>query len=275
MPTAQGVFTVDVEDWFHILDVGGPPMEKWVDLPSRVERNFGRLLDLFSEKKVVTTCFFLGWVADRFPDLVKEAQRRGHEIASHGFAHQLNQNLTREQFFNDVRKTRLLLEDITGVRVLGYRAPGFSLAEWTFDSLADAGYVYDSSIFPASHGHGGRPGANRNFHSIRCRNGQELLEFPITVSNVLGKPVCVAGGGYMRLFPHWFIRQQMRKVVNEGRPLVFYIHPREIDAEQPRLQMNALRRFKSYVNLATTEAKVSRLLDEFKVTTFQQYLAAK
>ena len=270
--TADGFLTVDVEDWFHILDVGGPQIEDWDSLPSRVEQNFMRLLDLFSEKKATTTCFFLGWVAKRFPHLVKEAVRRGHEIASHGYAHRLTNELTREQFYDDVLRARLVLEETAGTAVNGYRAPGFSMAEWIFDTLAEAGYRYDSSIFPASHGHGGRPNAPREFHAIPCRNGQVLFEFPITVASVLGKPMCVSGGGYLRLFPYWFIRRKSREAVDEGNPVVFYIHPREIDPGHPRLPMNAYRQFKSYVNIAATESKLSRILDDFRVTTFQQYL---
>ncbi|MGA3096543.1 MAG: XrtA system polysaccharide deacetylase [Bryobacteraceae bacterium] len=268
----EGFFTVDVEDWFHILDVGGPQIEEWDALPSRVEQNFERLLDLFSEKKVVTTCFFLGWVAHRFPHLVKEAARRGHEIASHGYAHRLNYGLTREQLYQDLLRARLILEDAAGTAVSGYRAPGFSVVECLFDTLAEAGYRYDSSIFPAPHGHGGMPGAPLGFHSIQCKNGRTLFEFPITVSSVFGKSVCVSGGGYMRLFPYWFINRKSRQVVNEGRPVVFYIHPREIDPNHPRLPMSAYRGFKSYVNLAATASKVSRILSDFRVTTFHQYL---
>jgi polysaccharide deacetylase family protein (PEP-CTERM system associated) len=269
---AEGILTVDVEDWFHILDIGGPQIDQWDNLPSRVEQNFIRLLDLFSQKKASTTCFFLGWVAKRFPHLVKEAVSRGHEVASHGYMHRLTNELTREQFYEDVLRARLVLEEITGTPVSGYRAPGFSTAEWFFDTLAEAGYRYDSSIFPAPHGHGGRPNSPREFHTIPCRNGQTLFEFPITVADVLGKPVCVSGGGYMRLFPYWFIRLKSREVVKQGRPVIFYIHPREIDPDQPRMPMSAYRRFKSYVNISSTEAKLARILDDFRVSTFQQYL---
>lgn len=271
--TIEGFFTVDVEDWFHILDVGGPHIEEWDNLPSCVERNFVRLLDLFSEKNVVTTCFFLGWVGKRFPHLVREAVRRGHEIASHGYAHRLTNELTRDQFYDDVLRARLTLEDIAGTAVSGYRAPGFSTMEWSFDTIAAAGYRYDSSIFPAPHGHGGRPGAPRGFHTIPCGNGQALFEFPITVCSVFGKSMCVSGGGYMRLFPYWFIKRKSREMAHEGRPVVFYIHPREIDPKHPRLPMSAYRAFKTYVNLAATESKISRILDDFRVTTFQQYLS--
>ena len=272
---AEGILTVDVEDWFHILDIGGPQIEEWDRLPSRVERNFERLLDLFSETGVATTCFFLGWVAERFPHLVKEAARRGHEIASHGFAHRLTFELTRDQFHDDVLRTRLILESITGDAVIGYRSPSFSTTDWMFDTLAEAGYRYDASVFPARRGNGGTPGAQRAFHSIPCRNGQTLYEFPVTVADVFGMPMCVSGGGYMRLFPYWFIRRKSREAVNEGRPVVFYVHPREIDPNHPRLPMSAYRRFKSYVNLATTESKLFHILNEFRVTTFQQYLISK
>ena len=271
-PDVDGVFTVDVEDWFHILDIGGPEPHEWGALPSRVEANFIRLLDLFSEKEVSATCFFLGWVADRFPHLVREAAQRGHEIASHGQSHQLTYTLSRDQFSEDIRHSRETLEDLTGAPILGYRSPGFSMASWFYETLADAGYQYDASLFPAPRGHGGMPGGNRAPHPV-VQNGRQILEFPVSVVAVLGKPVCFSGGGYLRLFPYWFIRRMSEKVLGEKRPIVFYIHPREIDPHHPRLKMSAHRRFKSYVNLASTERKVVRILSDFRLTTFRQLLS--
>jgi polysaccharide deacetylase family protein (PEP-CTERM system associated) len=268
------IFSVDVEDWFHILDVpSAPAISEWGGLPSRVEKNFRKLLDIFSEHNVQVTCFVLAWVAERFPHLVKEAAARGHEIASHGYGHRLVYQQSRDEFCEDVRHARLLLEDVAGVPVLGYRAPGFSTTTetpWFFDALVEAGYQYDSSVFPAARGHGGIRQARRDPYVIE---GEGLLEVPITVADLMGRPMCFFGGGYLRLYPYWLIRQKAQQVLAEGRPVVFYIHPREIDPEHPRLPMSTSRRFKSYVNLDTTEAKIRRVLQDFPVTTFQNVIS--
>ncbi|MGB8889598.1 MAG: XrtA system polysaccharide deacetylase [Candidatus Korobacteraceae bacterium] len=269
------IFSVDVEDWFHILDVPSvPALAEWSSLPSRVERNFSRLLDIFSAENVQVTCFVLGWIGERYPHLVKEAAARGHEIASHGYGHRLVYEQGRDDFYEDVLHARLLLEDIAGVPVSGYRAPGFSTTAdtpWFFDALAEAGYHYDSSVFPAARGHGGIRDGRRDPH--RIGNGDGILEVPITVANWMGKPMCFFGGGYLRLFPYWLVRKMARQVLAEGRPVVFYIHPREIDPGHPRLPMNRVRQFKCYVNLETTESKVRQILREFPVTTFQNAIS--
>jgi polysaccharide deacetylase family protein (PEP-CTERM system associated) len=267
------IFSVDVEDWFHILDVpSAPPLTEWDGLPSHVEKNFRKLLDLFSEHKVQVTCFILGWVGDRFPHLVREAADRGHEIASHGYGHRLVYEQSRDEFRDDVRHARLLLEDVAGLPVLGYRAPGFSTTTdtpWFFDALADAGYQYDSSVFPGVRGHGGIRDARRDPYRVE-ESG--IVEVPITVADFAGRPTCFFGGGYLRVFPYWLIRSKAKEVLREGRPVVFYIHPREIDPRHPRLPMKASRRFKSYINLESTEPKVRSLLRDFPVTTFQNVL---
>lgn len=266
---------MDVEDWFHILEiesVSAPAV--WDRLPSRVEHNFRRLLDLLDEKDAQVTCFFLGWVAERFPDLVREAVRRGHEIASHGYAHRLVYEMTEEEFYQDALRSKNLLEDIAGTEVLGYRSAGFSLTKrtpWFFDRLAAAGYQYDSSVFPSGRAHGGMPGGRRAPYVVR-EESSKIIEFPVSVANIGGKSLCFFGGGYLRLSPYWLVRRMAHQVLNSGRPLIFYIHPREIDPEHPRLAMSWLRRFKSYVNLHDTEDKVRRILDEFPVNTFQKFL---
>ncbi len=273
----KSIFSVDVEDWFHILDVPGTPgIEEWPSLPSRVEKNFTRLLDIFDEEKVTVTCFFLGWIAQHFPHLVRDAAGRGHEVASHGFAHRLVYQQNRDEFLGDVRRARLLLEDIAGVPVSGYRAPGFSTTEetpWFFDALAEAGYEYDSSVFPASRGHGGIRTARRDPH--RVGKDDSLIEMPITVADLLGRAMCFFGGGYLRLSPYWLIHRQAMKVLKEGRPVVFYIHPREIDPSHPRLAMNRKRQFKSYVNLDSTEVKIRRIFHDFPVTTFRNAISSQ
>ena len=276
LPASQAVFSVDVEDWFHILDVpSAPKMENWAEMPSRVEANFVRLLDLFSERGVHVTCFFLGWVAERFPQLVKECVSRGHEVASHGWAHRLVYEMSREEFGADAKKSRELLEDISGTPVRGYRAAGFSVthqAPWFFEELAKAGYYYDSSVFPAARSHGGMVNGRRTPYEVMLSD-ERLLEFPVTVADFAGTPMCFFGGGYLRLFPYWLIRKKAQEVLGTGQPVVFYIHPREIDPSHPRLPMSRSRRFKSYVNLHQTEGKIQRILSDFPVTTFREYLS--
>jgi polysaccharide deacetylase family protein (PEP-CTERM system associated) len=272
---AQCIFSVDVEDWFHILDIPAtPPLSQWDSLPSMVERNFRKLLDVFAEKDVRVTCFFLGWVAEKFPHLVKEALGQGHEIASHGYAHRLVYELTPQEFLEDARRSKNLLEDLSGRSVLGYRSSGFSVTErtpWFFDILVQAGYRYDSSIFPAPREHGGLAGARLAPYKVGDGQGS-LIEFPLTVRRVFGKPICFFGGGYLRLFPYFLIRRMTSRVLEEGRPVIFYVHPREIDPKHPRLPMGVVRRFKSYVNLETTEGKIRRLTSEIAFMTFETFL---
>ena len=273
----RNILSVDVEDWFHILDIAAePPVATWGDLESRVERNFHVLMDVFERHGQRVTCFFLGWIAERFPNLVREALTRGHEIASHGSHHQLVYGQTPERFRADIRDAKSLLEDIAGTRVEGYRAPGFSVVPatpWALEEIAAAGYTYDSSIFPASRGHGGFVGAPLHPHRIKTPGG-DLLEFPVSVASVLGRRICFFGGGYLRLFPWPLIARMARQVAADGRPVVYYLHPREIDPRQPRLPMPAVRRIKSYVNLSTTAGKLERLLEGGGLTTFRDWIAA-
>jgi polysaccharide deacetylase family protein (PEP-CTERM system associated) len=274
---APCVFSIDVEDWFHILALPEmPDIDRWDSLPSHVGKNFRAMLELFDSRNVHATCFFLGWVAERFPELVRAAADAGHEVASHGYSHTLVYEMTADRFLEDVRKSKRMIEDACGKSVLGYRAPGFSVTErtpWFFEKLAEAGYRYDSSIFPASRQHGGFVSWNRHPSTVETIHGP-IVEFPITVSDVLGKPLCFYGGGYLRLAPFDLIRRMGRRVLKESRPLIFYVHPREIDVDHPRMQMSAVRRFKSYVNLATTRGKIERLLEEFSFTTFESLLPA-
>ena len=267
------IFTIDVEDWFHILDLpGGPELNAWSGLESRVERNFRALLDLADEHGARTTCFFLGWVAERHPELVREAHRRGHEIASHGYAHRLVYEMTPGEFRADAERSRKLLEDIAGRQVNGFRAPGFSVTAqtpWFFEEFAASGYRYDSSVFPARRSHGGQEGARRDSYTAPTSSGAGILEFPITVVDVL-RPVCCFGGGYLRLFPWALIRSMARKCLNENRTAIFYIHPREVDPGHPRLPMSRLREFKSYVNLHTTACKIREIFKTFPCTSFQE-----
>lgn len=274
-PDPRCIFTVDVEEWFHILDLAsGPDFHEWDTLPSRVETTFFRLLEIFDECRVLVTCFFLGWVAQKFPSLVKEARKRGHEIASHGYRHRLAYQASRRQFLEDVRFAKRILEDITGEAVLGFRCPGFSVSaevSWVFETLIEAGYLYDSSVFPARRLHGGWPGAPLVPTLISTPSGT-IAECPITVATLLNCRLCVFGGGYLRMAPLWAVLTLADRVLAQRRPVVFYLHPRDIDATQPRLPMSALRRIRTYAGLKGTERKLRIILRRFPFTTCASYL---
>lgn len=270
------IFSVDVEDWFHILDLPSTPkLEEWPALQSDVVKNTRRMYATFRQHDVRCTLFFLGWVAERWPDLVKEAVDDGHEVASHGFAHELVYTITEQRFSDDIRKAKDIIERAGGKEVLGYRCPGFSVTAktpWFFDRVREAGYLYDSSVWPGARGHGGLPGAKGTPHVITTKHG-DLLEFPISMARTLGRPMYFFGGGYLRFFPYAIIRRKVRQVLAEDRPAVFYLHPREIDPQQPRLPMNAKRRFMTYTGLRTTERKMNRLFSDFTFTTFADLLS--
>jgi polysaccharide deacetylase family protein (PEP-CTERM system associated) len=204
------IFSIDVEDWFHILDLPSTPeLQTWDSLPSHVEKNFTILLDLFDRAQIHGTCFFLGWVAERYPRLVREASARGHEIASHGYGHRLVYEMTEEEFLKDALKSKKIVEDITGKPVIGFRSAGFSTTEstpWYFDKLIEAGYRYDSSVFPAPRGHGGWRTNHLAPYRIGGSNGQ-IVEFPISVARFMGRSFCFFGGGYLRLFPYFLIKK--------------------------------------------------------------------
>ncbi len=272
----MNILTVDVEDWFHILEVEGTPdLAAWSGLESRVERGTERLLELFEGEGVKVTWFFLGWVAERHPGLVRRAAA-GHEIACHGYAHQLVYTQTEAEFSQDLERAKGILEEASGGEVLGYRAPGFSITPatpWAFDAIAAAGFRYDSSVFPGPRGHGGLPGAPLAPYRVETRAGV-LSELPVSVVALGPKRLCFFGGGYLRITPYPLIRAMAGLVNLRGRPVVYYVHPREVDPAHPRLEMSALRRFKSYVNLGTTEAKLRALVRDQRVGTMRSWLAA-
>lgn len=273
----KSVFSVDVEEWFHILDVPSTPaLKEWGALEPRVEKSFRSMLEVFAEKNVRTTLFFLAWVVERYPHLVRESVASGHEIASHGYAHELVYRQDRATFSADIKKAKDIIEQVAGSAVRGYRAPGFSVTRgtpWFHDAVAGAGYAYDSSIFPAERGHGGAPGALAVPHVVATAHG-ELVEFPISLSSMFGKPMYFFGGGYLRFFPYALMLSKAKAVLREGRPVVFYLHPREVDPGHPRLPMSVKRRFMTYHNLRSTMPKMRRLFDDLAMTTFGDILDA-
>lgn len=254
--------TVDVEEWFHVLDSPvAPGIEKWNTLESRFVVSTERILHLLEGNGVKATFFWLGWCAQRAPQLVRMCASAGHEIASHGYAHVLAYEAGREAFREDVRKGKSVLEDITGTSVAGFRAAGFSTREdtpWTFEEIRSAGHFYDSSVFPGRRAHGGARRAPLQPHTIDTQAGL-LVEIPQSMIEVMRVRLSLFGGGYLRLAPLWLIKRAVANVLDKGRPLIIYVHPREIDPEHPRLPLGPVRRFKSYVNIHTTLSKLRYL----------------
>jgi polysaccharide deacetylase family protein (PEP-CTERM system associated) len=270
--------TIDVEDYFHVqafADVISP--SNWGQYPMRVEKNTCRLLELFDLHHVRATFFILGWVAERCPDLVSTILRAGHEIGCHGYSHQMIERGDEREFRADIHRAKTILEDLVGARVKSYRAPSYSITEhtlWALEALHDAGFEYDSSIFPVVHDHYGIPDAPRFPHLKSVRGTHAIIEFPPSTLRAYGVNFPVAGGGYFRLFPYrltaWAIRRINEK---ESQPAMFYLHPWEIDPEQPRVSAGMRSRFRHYQNLQSTEMKLSRLLDEFSWAPMSEVLA--
>jgi polysaccharide deacetylase family protein (PEP-CTERM system associated) len=269
--------TIDVEDYYHVSGFQSVvQFDSWDRYESRVERNTHRFLDLLDEHRIQATFFVLGWVAERHPRLVRAIQERGQEVASHGYAHQLIYTQTPEQFRHETQHSKHLLEDIIGQPVLGYRAASYSITKaslWALDILHEVGFAYDSSIFPIRHDRYGIPDYQRFCHVLKGQGESGLVEFPISTVRLAGSNIPIAGGGYLRLFPCAFIRWGIRRInEKERQPALLYLHPWEIDPEQPRIRANALSRFRQYINLHKTEGKLVYLFQDFRFGTMTAVL---
>ncbi|WP_347330130.1 XrtA system polysaccharide deacetylase [Marinimicrobium locisalis] len=277
-PAVTHAMTVDVEDYYQVaafFDVVKP--EDWEQWPSRVETNTDRLLMLFDEAGIKITFFILGWVAERHPELVKRIQAEGHEIASHGYSHQLIYTQTPEVFREETARSKQILEDITGTAVTGYRAASYSITRqslWALDILAELGFTWDSSIFPTRHDNYGIPGSPEEPYRIITRSGAELTEFPLTTAKVMGQAVPAAGGGYFRQYPYVLSRWLFQKASDGGRkPQIFYLHPWEIDPEQPRIpNASWFSRFRHYTNLHRCLPRLERMIEDFPFGTMSESL---
>ncbi|WP_298435912.1 XrtA system polysaccharide deacetylase [Geobacter sp.] len=261
--------TIDVEDYFHVTAFErSVARDDWDKYSLRVEGNTEKVLDILEKKKIRATFFILGWVAERCPGLVREIGRRGHEIACHGYAHELIYRIGPERFRDDVRRAKALLEDTSGARVFGYRAPSYSITArslWALDILVEEGFFYDSSIFPISHDIYGIPGGERFPHEIETQAGM-IREFPMTTFPLRigwwNPRLPVAGGGYLRLFPALLVGRAIKYInSHERQPAVVYFHPWEMDPGQPRIRAGLKSRFRHYLNLAKMEAKIDYLLE--------------
>jgi polysaccharide deacetylase family protein (PEP-CTERM system associated) len=264
--TIINALTVDVEDYFQVSAMA-PYIDRvdWELIPCRVEQNVDRLLTLFAENNAQATFFVLGWVAERYPNVVRRIVAGGHEIASHGYAHLRATEQSRAAFLDDIVRAKKILEDVGGATVHGYRAPSFSIGEantWAFDAILEAGYRYSSSVYPVQHDHYGMPDAPR--FPYRSRDG--LLEIPITTTRAMGRNLPAGGGGYFRLAPYALSRWAIRRVnQREGRAAIFYLHPWEVDPEQPRVPGVSFKtRFRHYLNLNRMETRLRRLTADFR-----------
>ena len=263
--------TVDVEDFFHVSafeSVITP--DQWKDYQPRVDKNTRTLLEMFAKHNVKSTFFVLGWVAERYPELIKEIHAQGHEIASHGYAHRRATEQTREQFTADVTRSKNHLEDLLGEALTGYRAPSFSIGynnEWAFEVLAELGFKYSSSTYPVKHDLYGTPDWPRFVYTRK----EGIIEIPIPTHKVMGRQTPIGGGGYFRLYPYTLTKSLITGYLKkEKQPYSFYFHPWEIDADQPRMTNAPLKsRFRHYVNLNKTQGKLERLLNDFSWDTMK------
>lgn len=260
----RNAFTIDVEDYFQVSAFAPHiPRSEWPIRECRIERNVDNILAMLDEHDAKATFFTLGWIAERYPEVVRNIIRNGHELASHGYGHERVSDQTPESFFADINVAKLILEDLSGTEVKGYRAPSFSIGEknlWAFECLEKAGYRYSSSIYPIRHDHYGMPNAPRHAHAIGG-----LIEIPATTLRFLNRNWPASGGGYFRLMPYGLSRWMIERINRVDQlPAVFYFHPWELDVDQPRiLGISAKTRFRHYVNIHRMERRLHRLLADF------------
>ena len=262
---SENALTIDVEDYFQVSAFASHiDKSSWDSLDCRVEKNIDKILLLLNNGNTKATFFTLGWIAERYPKMIRKILAEGHELASHGYGHERVSNLTREEFYQDVSRAKNLLEDIGGKVILGYRAPSFSIGNnnlWALEILEETKHIYSSSIYPVQHDHYGTPDAPRFIY----KSYGGLVEIPPTTFRLFERNIPASGGGYFRLYPYflskWMINQVNKK---DNSPAVFYFHPWEIDADQPVVAgLSLLSKFRHYINLEKTEKKLEKLLKDF------------
>ena len=270
-------FTVDVEEYFNFLGFERRvPLSRWDDLESRVEQSIDKLLLALASVGSRGTFFTLGWIAERHPNMIRRIAREGHEIASHGYSHQRVAELTPAEFRDELRRSKGILEDLVGQPILGFRAPHFSLipgCEWALDALVDEGYSYDSSLFPIRRRGYGYPTGKRDVHTVSRPNG-ELTEVPPATLQLGGLVLPVGGGGYFRVFPYALLRRALQGCDRRGVPGTFYIHPWELDPDQPVLDVPRRDRWRHYAGLGRTTSRLHRLLQDFRFQSIAETLSA-
>lgn len=274
--STRNSMTVDVEDYYQVSAFNEViAYNEWEEYESRVEKNTNNILDIFDDNNTKSTFFVLGWVAERYPHIVREIYKRGHEVACHGYSHQLIYNQSRSEFKEETLRAKQILEEITGSAVIGYRAASYSITKnslWALEILAESGFKYDSSIFPIVHDRYGIPTAPREPHIIKMKNELSIIEFPLSTYKILGMRLPVSGGGYFRLYPYQFTRHALKTINRQNNLFVFYLHPWEIDPQQPKIRASRLSRFRHYKNLEKCESRLRQLLKDFKFTTMKSLL---
>ena len=268
MNNVWNILTVDVEDYYMVSAFSDIiPTEKWDSYGNRIENNIMRILDIFEKHDTKGTFFILGWVAERYPQIVKEIDRRGHEIGCHSYQHKLVYDMTIEEFREDTRKAKTILEEIVGKRIYGYRAPSYSITKksmWALEILREEGFLYDSSIFPIVHDRYGYPEFDRFPMFLETPSGG-ILEIPLSTIRIFNKNIPAGGGGYLRLFPLLFTEWAIKNLNGkESKSAILYFHPWEIDADQPRINGSYLSRFRHYTNIGKTENRIGHLLKTFR-----------
>lgn len=261
-------FSVDFEDWYQGFEI--IPVETWENYPPRIERNCRRILEILRDRNIKATFFVLGYLAEKYPHLIQDIHKEGHEIGSHGYSHTQIFRLSPEKFDSEIKRTNDAIVKITGKQPIGFRAPIFSIIKeslWGIDVLAENGYLYDSSIYPTINYRYGIVKAGRFFHQIETERGNKIAEIPVTTAKFLNLNIPVGGGAYFRIWPYGITCWGFRQVLKEGRPGVFYIHPWEIDTDQPRIRLPLRLSLTHYTNLHSTERKLDRLFNDFSFSS--------
>ena len=267
----------DIEDWFHLVAIKSlADPEKWPSLESLVEKRTDELLQICADANVRATFFILGWIADRYPALIRRISEAGHDLGTHSYWHRTVFSLNEKEFREDIKRSIDCISDASGREVVCFRAPSFSItpgSEWAMDVLLDCGIQYDASLFPATRGHGGYPCPLGAHNFTATPSGRTMPELPMSVMRMGPKAVAFSGGGYLRVFPEWLIHRGFEQCHRRGIPAVVYLHPRDIAPDCPVAPMSPVRRFKSYVGLATAAAKLRRLLERYRFGTCAEALA--
>ncbi|QQE10226.1 polysaccharide deacetylase family protein [Planctomycetota bacterium] len=274
--TIVNALSFDIEDWFHMVEIEAvSDTEKWSSYPTLVERYTDWILEQLDNTGVNATFFMLGWIADKYPELVKRIASGGHELASHSYWHRRVDILNRKEFYLDTKQSIDAIEQRSGQKVLGFRAPSFSItpgAEWAFDVMHDLDLMYDASLFPVSRGHGGYPCPHKPHEFVGAPSGKPMMELPMSTMKIGPKRLAFSGGGYMRLLPSWVIKRGFAQMHRQGLPTVVYLHPRDFATDAPRVTMPLHRKFKSYVGLKGTKKKLNMLLTNYRFDTCAKLL---
>ena len=273
----MNALTVNADDWFQVDNLRNiVKYDEWSHYESRFELNANRILQLLNENGSKATFFILGWLAERYPNTVRRIYSEGHEIATQGFINQFIGDVTRDQFKSDLTKSIAFIEELIGDKVIGYRAPHFSLMEnttWVWPILSKLGILYDSSIFPVKHVRYGFPTAPRFPFYVSLNGTGNLIEYPLSTIKILKSNIPIAGGGYLRLFPYWFIRLAIKKLNAHGQPANIYFHPWELDKFQPKAKLATISKIRHYGNIGITESKLRRLMTDFQFVRIRDILS--